>query len=89
MLPSGTIIVGEYRITPTGVLLGRSEYPSDETILQDLAQFASVVTFDAAKLAQEAGGMVQGGSLREDGPKRSVSSGDADVAQGAVLWPEG
>ncbi len=58
MLPSGTIIVGEYRITPTGVLLGRSEYPSDETILQDLAQFASVVTFDAAKLAQEAGGIM-------------------------------
>jgi indolepyruvate ferredoxin oxidoreductase beta subunit len=55
---SGTIIVGEYRITPTGVLLGRSEYPSDETILMDLAKFAKVVTFDAATLAQESGGIL-------------------------------
>ncbi len=58
IMPSGTIIVGEYRITPTGVLLGRSEYPSDEVILQDLAKFAKVTTFDAAKLAQEAGGIL-------------------------------
>ena len=58
IMPSGTIIVGEYRITPTGVLLGRSEYPSDEIILQDLAKFAKVITFDAATLAQEAGGIL-------------------------------
>ena len=58
IMPSGTIIVGEYRITPTGVLLGRAEYPSDVAILQDLAKFAKVVTFDAAKLAQEAGGIL-------------------------------
>jgi indolepyruvate ferredoxin oxidoreductase beta subunit len=56
--PSGTIIVGEYRITPTGVLLGRDEYPSDEVILKDLAKFAKVVIFDAAKLAQEAGALL-------------------------------
>ena len=56
--PSGTIIVGEYRITPTGVLLGRSEYPNDEAILQDLVKFAKVITFDAATLAQEAGGIL-------------------------------
>ena len=56
--PSGTIIVGEYRITPTGVLLGRSEYPSDAVILQDLAKFAKVITFDAATLAQESGGIL-------------------------------
>jgi indolepyruvate ferredoxin oxidoreductase beta subunit len=54
----GTIIVGEYRITPTGVLLGRAEYPDDEAILQDLAKFANVITFDAAKLAQESGGIL-------------------------------
>jgi indolepyruvate ferredoxin oxidoreductase beta subunit len=58
VMSSGTIIVGEYRITPTGVLLGRDEYPDDEMILQDLAKFANVVTFDAAKLAQEAGGIL-------------------------------
>lgn len=58
VMPSSTIIVGGYRIIPTGVLLGRAEYPSDETILQDLAKFAKVVTFDAAKLAQEAGGIL-------------------------------
>lgn len=56
--PSGTIVVGEYRITPTGVLLGRSEYPNDEAILQDLVKFAKVITFDAATLAQEAGGIL-------------------------------
>jgi indolepyruvate ferredoxin oxidoreductase beta subunit len=58
IMPSGTIIVGEYRITPTGVLLGRAEYPDDEAILQDLAKFAKVITFDAAKLAQESGGIL-------------------------------
>jgi len=58
IIPSGTIIVGEYRITPTGVLLGRAEYPSDEAILQDLAKFAKVITFDAAKLAQASGGIL-------------------------------
>jgi indolepyruvate ferredoxin oxidoreductase beta subunit len=58
VMPSGTIIVGEYRITPTGVLLGRAEYPSDEAILQDLARFANVITLDAAKLAQESGGIL-------------------------------
>ncbi|MFX1319510.1 MAG: indolepyruvate oxidoreductase subunit beta [Promethearchaeota archaeon] len=58
IMSSGTIIVGEYRITPTGVLLGRDKYPSDEAILQDLAKFAKVITFDAAKLAQEAGGIL-------------------------------
>ncbi len=58
VMPSGTIIVGQYRITPTAVLLGRAEYPSDETILQNLAKFAKVITFDAAKFAQEAGGIL-------------------------------
>jgi indolepyruvate ferredoxin oxidoreductase beta subunit len=58
IMPSGTIIVGEYRITPTGVLLGRSEYPSDEEILQNLSKFAKVITFDAARQAQEAGGIL-------------------------------
>jgi indolepyruvate ferredoxin oxidoreductase beta subunit len=58
IMPSGTIIVGEYRITPTGVLLGRSEYPSDEEILQELAKFGKVITFDAATLAQESGGIL-------------------------------
>ncbi|MFX1509673.1 MAG: indolepyruvate oxidoreductase subunit beta [Promethearchaeota archaeon] len=58
IMPLGTIIVGEYRITPTGVLLGRAEYPDDEAILQDLAKFAKVITFDAAKLAQESGGIL-------------------------------
>ena len=58
IMPSGTIIVGKYRITPTGVLLGRSEYPSDAMILQDLAKFAKVITFDAATLAQESGGIL-------------------------------
>ncbi|MFW9935871.1 MAG: indolepyruvate oxidoreductase subunit beta [Candidatus Thorarchaeota archaeon] len=58
IMPLGTIIVGEYRITPTGVLLGRAKYPDDEAILQDLAKFAKVITFDAAKLAQESGGIL-------------------------------
>ncbi len=58
IMPSGTIIVGEYQITPTGVLLGRYEYPTDEVILQDLAKFAKVITFDAATLAQESGGIL-------------------------------
>lgn len=58
VMSAGTIIVGEYRITPTGVLLGRAEYPDDEAILKDLAKFAKVVTFDAAKAAQEAGGIL-------------------------------
>ncbi|MFX1575920.1 MAG: indolepyruvate oxidoreductase subunit beta [Promethearchaeota archaeon] len=58
VMPTGTIIVGEYRIIPTGVLLGQAEYPDDGTILRDLVKFAKVVTFDAAKLAQEAGGIL-------------------------------
>ncbi len=55
---SGTIIVGEYRITPTAVLLGRAKYPSEEEILQDLSKFAKVVVFNAAGIAQEAGSIL-------------------------------
>ena len=55
---SGIIIVGENRIIPTAVLLGRAEYPSEETILQNLGRFAKVVTFDAVESAQEAGSLM-------------------------------
>jgi indolepyruvate ferredoxin oxidoreductase beta subunit len=55
---SGTIIVGENRIIPTAVLLGRAQYPSEETILQDLSKFAKVVTFNAVISAQRAGSMM-------------------------------
>ncbi|MFW9830329.1 MAG: indolepyruvate oxidoreductase subunit beta [Candidatus Thorarchaeota archaeon] len=55
---NGTIIVGEYRITPTAVLLGRADYPNNEEILQDLQKFAKVISFDAVKLAQEAGSIM-------------------------------
>lgn len=54
----GTIIVGEYRIIPTAVLLGRSHYPSNQEILKDLKQFASVITIDVARLAKEAGNIL-------------------------------
>lgn len=56
--PDGTIIVGQYRITPTAVLLGRAEYPTDNEILNDLRKFAKVVTIDAARLAREAGNIL-------------------------------
>lgn len=52
---SGTIIVGEFRIKPTAVLLGRANYPTALEILQDLRKLAKVISFDAVKLAQEAG----------------------------------
>lgn len=55
---AGTIVVGEHRIIPTAVLLGRAEYPSDKEILSDLAKFANVVTIDAAGLARKAGSIL-------------------------------
>lgn len=55
---AGTIVVGEHRIIPTAVLLGRAEYPSDKEILNDLAKFANVVTIDAAGLARKAGSIL-------------------------------
>ncbi len=58
IMPTGTIIVGQYQIVPTAVLLGRAEYPSDKEILRDLSKFAKVVTFDAASLAQDAGSLL-------------------------------
>ncbi|MFX0169239.1 MAG: indolepyruvate oxidoreductase subunit beta [Candidatus Hodarchaeota archaeon] len=56
--PLGTIIVGENRIIPTAVLLGRAEYPRDEVILEDLSKFAKVVTINAVQSAQEAGSIM-------------------------------
>ena len=56
--PKGTIIVGMHKITPTAVLLGQAEYPSDDEILNDLKKFATVVTINAHKLAQEAGSLI-------------------------------
>jgi indolepyruvate ferredoxin oxidoreductase beta subunit len=56
--PSGTIIVGENRIIPTAVLLGRAQYPSEDAILENLSKFAKVVTFNAVNLAQRAGSMM-------------------------------
>lgn len=56
--PKGTIIVGEYRIIPTAVLLGRAQYPSNQEILQDLKRFASVITIDVVRLAKEAGNIL-------------------------------
>ena len=58
IMPTGTIIVGEYQIIPTAVLLGRTVYPDDKEILRDLSKFAKVVTFDAASLAQDAGSIL-------------------------------
>ena len=55
---TGTIIVGENRIIPTAVLLGRAQYPSEDVILQDLSRFAKVVTFNAVELAQASGSMM-------------------------------
>jgi indolepyruvate ferredoxin oxidoreductase beta subunit len=55
---SGTIVVGENRIIPTAVLLGRAEYPSEEKILLDLSKFAKVVTFNAVESAQKAGSLM-------------------------------
>lgn len=54
----GTIIVGEYRITPTAVMLGRSEYPSEKEILRDLSKFAKVITLNAERFARDAGGLM-------------------------------
>ncbi len=56
--PNGTIILGQYMITPTAVLLGRANYPSNEEILADLNKFAPVITIDAAKLARKAGSIL-------------------------------
>ena len=56
--PSGTIIVGENRIIPTAVLLGRAQYPSEEVILENLSKFAKVVTFNAVEVAQTTGSMM-------------------------------
>lgn len=56
--PKGTIIVGEYRIIPTAVLLGRSQYPSNKEILKDLKNFAPVITIDVVRLAQEVGNIL-------------------------------
>jgi indolepyruvate ferredoxin oxidoreductase beta subunit len=55
---NGTIILGQYKITPTAVLLGRAQYPSNEEILADLNQFASVIAIDAAELARNAGSIL-------------------------------
>ncbi len=55
---NGTIILGQYMITPTAVLLGRANYPSNEEILADLNKFAPVITIDAAKLARKAGSIL-------------------------------
>lgn len=56
--PEGKIVLGMYHITPTAVLLGRSQYPSDEEIIKDLERFAEVVTVDAAEIAEEAGNIL-------------------------------
>ena len=56
--PSGTIIVGENRIIPTAVLLGRAQYPSEDAILENLSKFAKVVTFNAVEIAQRTGSMM-------------------------------
>jgi indolepyruvate ferredoxin oxidoreductase beta subunit len=58
IMPTGTIIIGEHQITPTAVLLGRAEYPSDKEIRRDLSKFAKVITFDAGSLAQDAGSIL-------------------------------
>jgi len=58
MTPSGTILVGKYRIIPTAVLLGHARYPSDEEVVADLSKFAKVVTIDAARLARDAGSIL-------------------------------
>lgn len=55
---NGTIIIGEYRIIPTAVLLGRSEYPNEDKIISDLKKFAKVVTVNAAKLAKAVGSVL-------------------------------
>ncbi len=56
--PNGKIVLGMYHITPTAVLLGRSQYPRDEEIIKDLKRFADVVTVDAAELAEKAGNIL-------------------------------
>ncbi len=56
--PKGTIIVGEYKITPTAVMLGRAEYPSVDEIFDKLSKFARVITFNAERMAREAGGIM-------------------------------
>jgi indolepyruvate ferredoxin oxidoreductase beta subunit len=58
MSPKGTIIVGEYRIIPTAVLLGHAQYPSNQEIFQNLKRFASVITIDVVRLAKEAGNIL-------------------------------
>jgi len=54
----GKIVVGMYHITPTAVLLGRAQYPSDDEILRDLKRFADVVTVDAAGIAEKVGNIL-------------------------------
>ncbi len=61
--PKGTIIVGEYRIIPTAVLLGRSQYPSNQEILLNLKKFAPVVTIDVVRLAQEVGNILTANTI--------------------------
>ncbi len=56
--PKGTIIVGEYKITPTAVMLGRAEYPSVDEIFDKLSKFARVVTFNAERMARQSGGIM-------------------------------
>jgi indolepyruvate ferredoxin oxidoreductase beta subunit len=58
MSSDGKIVVGMYHITPTAVLLGRSQYPSDEEILKNLRGFGDVVTVDAVGIAEKAGNIL-------------------------------
>ncbi len=61
--PKGTIVVGDYRIIPTAVLLGRAQYPSDQEIFDYLKRFASVITIDVVRLAREVGNILTANSV--------------------------
>jgi len=61
--PRGTIIVGDYRIIPTAVLLGRAQYPNNQEIFDYLKLFASVITIDLVRLTQEVGNILTANSI--------------------------
>jgi len=53
---SSSVIVDINKVVPTTVLIGKSNYPSLEEILEKLREVAGrVITLDAAQIAEEAG----------------------------------
>jgi indolepyruvate ferredoxin oxidoreductase beta subunit len=56
LVPEGIVITNLYKIPPMSVSAGKSTYPDQESILEELGKHASkVIAIDALSLAQEAG----------------------------------